>query len=251
MPRTFGRNQIHISQIGGLGARQRPPAAEVPPPPMEADDRHHRRLRGRTHSPWGLPADRHRRDPQRHHGRPRQPPRPRRAHRAAQRRSGRSRRVRGGQRRAQAAQPHQGGRHVRARYSRLYDFLNENTTSSCGARATSTTRASAQPRAQLRVHQRHALRRLPRPVRVGDDQRPLLLVVRWPGRLRSWRHVQRRRAGLHRAALHRGARQVSRIVPQFGPAKWSPTRRTRSTRWSPNTAWPSCAVARSANARAR
>lgn len=37
MPRTFGRNQIHISQVAGWVHNDHP-LAEVAPPPMEADD---------------------------------------------------------------------------------------------------------------------------------------------------------------------------------------------------------------------
>jgi len=37
MPRTFGRNQIHISQVAGWVHNDQP-LAEVPAPPMEADD---------------------------------------------------------------------------------------------------------------------------------------------------------------------------------------------------------------------
>ena len=77
---------------------------------------------------------------------------------------------------------------------RLYDFLHENTAVELWPRALRQRPAADQPRARLRVDQRHALGRLPRPVRVRDDRRAVLLVVGRPERLRPRRRCTPRAA---------------------------------------------------------
>ncbi len=66
MPRTFGRNQIHMQPGRGLGPERARPRRGAP----AGDGRqrpHHRRLRRRPHPRRRVPADGHRRDPQRDH----------------------------------------------------------------------------------------------------------------------------------------------------------------------------------------
>ena len=70
MPRTFGRNQLHVSQIVGWVDVDRP-LVEVAPPRRTDDRRPHRGVRGRTDPQRRDHPDRHRFDPQRDPGRAR------------------------------------------------------------------------------------------------------------------------------------------------------------------------------------
>ena len=116
MPRTFGRNQIHVSQVARLG-RRRPPAGRG------------RRRRERTDIDERIAALVAERIPDRATIQTgigaipnailsalARPSRPRRAHRADLRRRDGARRGRRRHRRGQAAQPHQDRRHVRPRH---------------------------------------------------------------------------------------------------------------------------------------
>ena len=126
MPRTFGRNQIHESQVLGWVEADYPLVEVAPPPRTELDDRI-ACVRRRAHPQPGHDPDRHRIDPQRDPRRPARPSGARRPHRAHLGRPDGPRRARHRQRCGEAAQPHQDGGHVRARHAALYDFLDENT----------------------------------------------------------------------------------------------------------------------------
>ena len=92
---------------------------------------------------------------------------------------------------------------------RLHEFLHENTAVELHTRAVRERPADHRQRAELRVGQRHTDRRFHRPVRVRDDRRDVLLVVGWPERLRPRCDVLRGRPGLRRAAFDHVERRVT------------------------------------------
>ena len=98
---------------------------------------------------------------------------------------------------------------------RLYDFLDENAGVRAVAGALRQRPTRHRQRAELRVDQLDDRRRPARPVRLRDDRRPLLLVERRPGRLRPRRDVLPRRPGLRRAALDHRDGTISKIVPEL------------------------------------
>ena len=85
---------------------------------------------------------------------------------------------------------------------RLYDFLHENAADRAPARRLCQRPAGHRFGAALRVHQRHPRGRSPRASRLRDAQRPVLQRLGRTSRLRPGRDVLRGRAGLHRPALH-------------------------------------------------
>ena len=190
MPRTFGRNQIHVSQVAGWTEVDRP-LVEVP---AGADRRTSTAriaaLRRRADPRRRDDPGRHRLDPERPARRAARPPRPRRAHRAALRRADRPRRAGRGHRHPQAAGAGQGGDHLRPRHpARSTTSSHENpAVELLPVDYVNDPRVIAQ-RGLLRLDQRHHRGRPRRPVRVGDRRRPLLVVERRPGRLRPRRHV--------------------------------------------------------------
>ena len=125
MPRTFGRNQFHVSQIVGWCQSDRPLVTSRHG--ARSARPHDRRLRRRAGPRRGDHPDRHRRHPERDHGGAEGARESRHPHRAPVRRCGRSDRGRRDQRDQEGPQPHQDGRHVRARHHRLHHFLHENT----------------------------------------------------------------------------------------------------------------------------
>ena len=84
MPRTFGLNQIHVSQVVGWCESARP-LVEVPPVAPDERDRRIAARGGRAHPRPRDVADRHRRHPERDPRIPDGAPRPRRPHGAARR----------------------------------------------------------------------------------------------------------------------------------------------------------------------
>ena len=76
MPRTFGRNQVHVSQVAGWTEVDRP-LVEVEPKAPAACRAGHRRPRGRADPGRRHDPDRHRRHPQRPAGGAGRPPGPR------------------------------------------------------------------------------------------------------------------------------------------------------------------------------
>ena len=90
---------------------------------------------------------------------------------------------------------------------RLYEFLDDNSALQFLPVDWVNDPRRDRTRAALRLDQRDGRGRPPRPVQLRDDQRPLLLRQRRPDRLRPGGHVQRARPGLRRAALHHERRE--------------------------------------------
>ena len=253
MPRTFGANQIHVSQVVGLEprsttrwsrSRRRCPTTGTAPSPRS--------------SPSGSPTARRCRpasaaSPTRCSAMLARPPRPRHPHRAALRRRDRPRRGRRRDRHAQEAAPRtRSWRRSPSAPSGSTTSCTRTARSSCCPSTTSTTRGSIAREPQLRLDQRHHRGRPLRPVRVGDDGRPLLVLQRRPGRLRPRRDVLRQAGRRSSCCTRRHATgSMSKIRPTLTPGSVVTTSRTPSTRSSPSTASPSCAAGRCASGPAR
>ena len=125
MPRTFGLNQIHASQLLGFCEADRP-LVEVPPAAPDERDRAIAACDRRADPRRRDAAGRHRRHPERRARRARRPPRPRHPHRAAGRRDRRPRR--GGV--ATGVRKQLRRNKVEATFclgtQRLYDWLHDN-----------------------------------------------------------------------------------------------------------------------------
>ena len=115
MPRTFGRNQLHVSQVEGWCEVDRPLLEVAPAPSDDVDARIAayvaERIPDGATIQIGIGAT-----PNAILAALAGPPRPRHAHRAAVGRRRRPRRGRRRQRRPQAPQPHEDRRHVRPRH---------------------------------------------------------------------------------------------------------------------------------------
>ena len=124
MPRTHGRNQLHVSQIAGYAESERP-LLEVPRPTVSPEERRIAEYvvehPGRGHDPG-----RDRRDPRGRARAAREPPRPGRPHRAGERRHRRPLRTRGHHRHAKVAEPGKIVTTFALGSARLYDFLADN-----------------------------------------------------------------------------------------------------------------------------
>ena len=247
MPRTFGRNQVHVSARWSAGARPttRSSSRAAAPSPTTIDARIAalvaERDPRRRHDPG-----RHRRDPERD---------PRR--RCGDHRDlgvhtellsdGRHRPGRGGRRhrRAQAAQPHQGRGDVRAgQRSGCTTSSTRTRPSSCG-RSLRQRPAGHRPGAELRVDQRDARGRPPRPVRLGDRSAAATGPASG-GQADFARGAMYSPGGQGFIVLRSTARdgRCRAIVPQLHARRGRhDASRTPSTRWSPSTAWPSCGAA--------
>ena len=79
MPRTFGENSLHLSQVVGWTEADYP-LVEVPAPRMSAKDRQHRGVRGRPRPGWSDDSGGDRRDSQRDPRAVARPSEPRSAH---------------------------------------------------------------------------------------------------------------------------------------------------------------------------
>ena len=151
------------------------PLVEVPGRRTVGDRRAHRRPRrradpGRRHHPG-----RHRLDPERPARRPARPPRPRRPHRAAVRRADRPRRARRRHRHPQDARPRQGRDHLRPGHPAPLRLPRREPGRRVPAGRLRERPSGHRPGGLLRVDQRHHRGRPPRPVRLGDRRRPLLV----------------------------------------------------------------------------
>ena len=195
------RTQPDPRVAGGRLVPQRPTARRGAARHPRRHRPSHRRTRRRADPQRRHDPDRHRRDPQRDHGIADRPQGSRHPHRAGLRRRGRPDGVGRGQRGPQAAEPHEGGGHVRARHRAAAPVPPREHRDRTARRALRERSAHHRQRTQLRVDQRHAHRRLPRAVRVRDDRRPVLLVVGWPERLRTRRVVLGGRPGVRGPAL--------------------------------------------------
>ena len=102
---------------------------------------------------------------------------------------------------AQVPAAEQGRHHVRARHHRALRVDAREQRGRAAARRLRQQPAHGRARARLRLDQRDDGGGPVRPVRIGDDGRPLLVLERRPGRLRARRDVLGRRSGVHRAAL--------------------------------------------------
>ncbi len=246
MPRTFGRNQVHISQVVGWCEADYPLVEVSPPPSEKLDDRI------AASSPSGsrtAPRSRPASGPSRTRSSSAlaRPPRPRRAHRAALRRSDRTSSTwawspasRKQLNRTKAVGTFALGTR------RLYDFLDENTAFELWpVRYVNDPRVIAQEPGFVSINATISVDLLGQ-CASETIARQLLLLERGPGRLRPRGDVLRRRAGLRRPALDdQGRVDLQDRVPARRRATSSRRSRTPSTRSSPSGASPSSAVARS------
>ena len=210
MPRTFGLNSIHASQIVGYCEAEH---ALVEVPPIAPDDADRaiaalvaERIPDRRHDPG-----RHRRRSPTRCSPPARPPRARHPHRAAVRRDHGARRGRRRHRHAQEAAAQQGRHDVRARHAARCTTSCTRTRAGAAAGRLGQRPARDRPRGQLRLDQRDDGGRPLRPVRVGDDRGPLLVLERRPGRLRPRRDVLRRAARRSSCCTRRPRNGRSRI----------------------------------------
>ena len=206
MPRTFGRNQIHVSQVLGWVEVDRP-LVEVAPPPRTRSTTD-RRARRRAHPERGDDPDRdRRRSPT-----PSWPPSPTIVTSGVHTEllsDGVMDLVEAGVVNGVAKQLNRtkavGTFALGTR--RLYDFLDENTAFELWpVRYVNDPRVIAQEDGFVSINSTIAVDLLGQ-CASRDRRRRLLLVERRPGRLRPWRDVLRRGPGLRGPRLDREGRQ--------------------------------------------
>ena len=219
MPRTLGRNQIHISQVVGWNYHD-VPLVEIEPATPTDIDRRLARLRGRACRRRLLHPDRHRHDPERHREQPDGPPGPRHPHRVDLRRHRRPDRSGRGNGGAKAQQPDQGRRHVRAGQRQGVRVPRRQPRGGALARQLRQQPPAHRRRAELHLDQRNGRGRSARPVCVRDHRRALLVLEWRPVRFRAGRLPVGQGQRVHRAAIHRPERHRladrARVPPRHG-----------------------------------
>ena len=200
MPRTFGANQVHISQVVGWSQVDYPLVEAHAVVPTEKDHAIAalvaERIPDRATIQAGIGGM-----PNALLGDAQGPQGSRRAHRAALRRRDRPGRVRRGDRHPQDVPSRKDRRHPRLGVPTALRIPARELGGRFRPGRLGQRPPGHRPRTQLRGHQRHHRGRFLRAVRVGDRGRTVLLLQRGAVRLLPRRHVLRRRPGIHRPAV--------------------------------------------------